>query len=163
MDCIDCHNRPTHIYRLPEEAIDLAILNREIDPSLPYVKKKGVEILKASYSSELDAQARIPQGVRDFYQKEYPEIYTSKAQVIDTAAQALYRVYSQNVFPRMNVTWGTYPNNLGHQDFPGCWRCHDESHKSTDGRTITQDCTACHDLVAQDEENPKLPSELLKR
>ena len=163
MDCIDCHNRPTHIYRLPEEAIDLAILNREIDPSLPYVKKKGVEILKASYSSELDAQARIPQGVRDFYQKEYPEIYTSKAQVIDTAALALYRVYSQNVFPRMNVTWGTYPNNLGHQDFPGCWRCHDESHKSTDGRTITQDCTACHDLVAQDEENPKLPSELLKR
>ncbi len=163
MDCIDCHNRPTHVYQLPEEAIDLAILNREVDPSLPYIKKKAVEILKASYSSETEVQARILQSLRDYYQKEFPDVYGNKAQVIDAAGQALYRVYSQNIFPRMNVTWGTYPNNLGHQDFPGCWRCHDESHKSKDGRTITQDCTACHDLVAQDEENPKLPSDLLRR
>ena len=163
MDCIDCHNRPTHIYQLPEEAIDLAILNREVDPSLPYVKKKGVELLKASYSSESEVQPRMLQSLRDYYEKDYPDIYRNKSQVIDAAGQALYRVYSRNVFPRMNVTWGSYPNNLGHQDFPGCWRCHDENHKSKYGQTITQDCTACHELVAQDEENPKLPSDLLRR
>ncbi len=163
MDCVDCHNHPTHIYRMPEEAMDQAILNQEIDVTLPYIKRKGVELLKASYASESDAQQQIVKGIREYYQKEYPQVYSSKQAAVDAAALAVFRGYSHNVFPQMNLSWGTYPNNLGHQDFPGCWRCHDENHKSKDGKTITQDCTACHDLVAQDEENPKLPSELLKR
>jgi nitrate/TMAO reductase-like tetraheme cytochrome c subunit len=163
MDCIDCHNRPTHIYQLPEKAVDLAILNGAIDPSLPFVKKTGVELLRVLYASESEAQTRILNGMREYYQKNYPALYREKSAAVDAAGQALQSAYSANVFPAMNVTWGTYPNNLGHQDFPGCWRCHDENHKSKDGKAITQDCGACHDLMAQDEENPKLPSDLLKR
>ena len=163
MDCVDCHNRPTHIYRMPEEAMDQAILNQEIDVTLPYIKRKGVELLKASYASESAAQQQIVRGIREYYQKEYPQVYSSQQATVDAAALAVFRAYSHNVFPQMNLSWGTYPNNLGHQVFPGCWRCHDENHKSKDGKTITQDCTACHDMIAQDEENPKLPSELLKR
>ena len=76
--------------------------------------------------------------------------------------RALQEIYSRNVFPEMKVTWGTYPNNLGHQNFPGCFRCHDDNHKSQAGKTITQDCSACHDLLAMDEEKPQLIPEILQ-
>ena len=74
-----------------------------------------------------------------------------------TEVQAIYR---RNVFPAMKVAWGTYPNNIGHEDFLGCFRCHDDSHKRADGRAITQDCNACHTILAQDESNPKVLSDL---
>ena len=78
------------------------------------------------------------------------------------AVRALQEIYSRNVFPEMKVTWGTYPNNLGHQNFPGCFRCHDDNHKSQAGKAITQDCSACHDLLAMDEEKPQLIPEILQ-
>ena len=74
---------------------------------------------------------------------------------MSSSAQALLGVYQRNVFPEMKITWGTYPNNLGHTDFNGCFRCHDEQHARAEGKTITQDCSACHNVVASDEKNPK--------
>ena len=162
MDCVDCHNRPTHIYRLPEESIDSAISNEQIDRSLPFIKKKGVQLLKASYNSETDARQGIDKGLREFYQREYPETLSRRPAQIEAAVQALQEIYSRNVFPEMKVTWGTYPNNLGHENFPGCFRCHDDNHKSASGKTITQDCSACHELLAMDEEKPKLLPEILQ-
>jgi nitrate/TMAO reductase-like tetraheme cytochrome c subunit len=162
MDCVDCHNRPTHIYQLPEESVDLALSKEQIDRSLPFIKKKGVELLKASYSSEADAHLKIASGLRGFYQKEHPQVVSQRSAQIDAAARVLQEIYSRNVFPEMKVTWGTYANNLGHQNFPGCFRCHDDNHKSQAGKTITQDCAACHDLLAMDEEKPQLIPEILQ-
>ena len=162
MDCVDCHNRPTHIYRLPEESVDKAITDLEVDRSLPFVKKKSVELLKTSYASETEAHHKIEAGLKDFYEKQYPEVSTTRSKQILSAARTLQAIYSRNIFPEMNVTWGTYPNNFGHQDFPGCYRCHDDNHKSKDGKTITQDCSSCHDLLAVEEENPLVDPKILQ-
>lgn len=162
MDCVDCHNRPTHIYRLPEESVDTAITKEQIDRSLPFVRKKGIELLRATYASEAEAHNRIEKGLREFYQKQYPQTLSQQGAQVDAAARALQDIYSRNVFPKMNVTWGTYPNNLGHQNFPGCFRCHDDNHKSQSGKTISQDCSSCHDLLAVDEEKPQLIPEVLQ-
>ena len=70
------------------------------------------------------------------------------------------RIYGRNVWPNMRITWGTHPNHLGHEDFPGCFRCHDGSHKAADGRVISAECDACHSVLAQDEANPKVLAEL---
>jgi hypothetical protein len=146
----------------------MALAAGQIDPSLPFIKKQGVALLQAEYSSQVEARDKIRSGLQEFYSKEYaqlsrgdmPKIETSR---VEAAAKALQEIYSGNVFPEMKVTWGSYPNNLGHQNFPGCFRCHDENHKSKDGKTITQDCSACHDLLATEEEKPALIPELIKQ
>ena len=167
MDCVDCHNRPAHIYRLPEESIDMALAAGQIDASLPFIKKQGVALLKATYANEAEAREKIRTGLEEFYFKELRQLDQNGTQRIEAASvqaaiQILQEIYSRNVFPEMKVTWGTYPNNGGHQNFPGCFRCHDDNHKSKDGKAITQDCSACHDLLAMDEEKPALMPELLK-
>jgi hypothetical protein len=60
----------------------------------------------------------------------------------------------------MKVTWGTHPNNIGHNNSPGCFRCHDGNHSSKSGVTITNDCSACHNLLVSDEQHPKLLTDL---
>ncbi|HEU4416708.1 MAG TPA: NapC/NirT family cytochrome c [Candidatus Angelobacter sp.] len=160
MDCVDCHNRPTHIYQLPARAVDQAIGNGEISSTLPFVKKQGVTILKQPYATEQEAVARIPAALDDFYRNNYPQIYAQRHDEVTKSANALLAVFQHNVFPAMKVTWGTYPNNLGHTDFDGCFRCHDEQHAARDGKTITQDCGACHNILASDEKNPKILTDL---
>jgi len=161
MDCIDCHNRPTHTYQLPERAMDQAMAAGEISASLPFVKKKGLEILKQDYASREQAGARIPAALAQYYQQSYPNFYAQHGPEIAQAGKALVGIYGRNVFAPMRVTWGTYPNNIGHMDFPGCFRCHDDQHASADGsRKIPQDCNTCHNLLAMDEANPKILSDL---
>ena len=162
MDCVDCHNRPTHIYKLPEEAVDQAITAHQIDESLPFIKKEGVLLLRANYSDAEDAKRQIESGMMNYYQKQYPQVLESQKVQIQQSIAALQNIYSRNVFPQMKVTWGTYPNHLGHENFPGCFRCHDDSHKSKSGKTITQDCSACHELLAVEEEKPLAISEILQ-
>ena len=160
MDCIDCHNRPTHTFELPDRALDTALSEGRIDASLPMVKKQGVEILRAEYSSGEAARATIPRAVEDFYRGQYPETYETHRDAILGAGRELLTIYDRNVFPEMNVTWGTYPNNVGHTAFLGCYRCHDDLHSSEDGRTITQDCSACHELLAIEETDPEILTSL---
>jgi hypothetical protein len=160
MDCVDCHNRPTHIYQLPGRAIDQAIATGEISSTLPYVKKQGVSILKQPYATEQEAESRIPAALEDFYRNNYPQIYAQRHDEIMRSATALLGTFQHNVFPAMKVTWGTYANNLGHTDSDGCFRCHDEQHSAQGGKTITQDCSACHNILASDEKNPKILNEL---
>jgi hypothetical protein len=158
MDCIDCHNRPTHIFRMPDQALDEAMANGRIDTTLPYVKKIGTEVLGDAKGNEGDLQA-IAEKVRAFYKKDYADRYAQLEPNIEKAVTAMQSIYQRNVFPAMDVTWGTYSNNLGHTTSIGCFRCHDESHTSKDGKTISQDCTLCHNMLAE-EENPEILTQL---
>lgn len=155
MDCMDCHNRPTHIYRLPEEAVDEALLADKINPKLPFIKKISVELLRESYSNNPEALEKIEQGLIQYYQTNYSYIYVAKEEDILRAAQILKEIYSSNVFPEMKIIWGTYTNNIGHQNSLGCFRCHDNTHQAKDGKVIRQDCDQCHNLLAFEEEAPK--------
>jgi hypothetical protein len=145
MDCLDCHNRPSHpIAATPERAIDEAIAQGEIPKTLPFVRRESVKALKASYASDVAAEAAISQALRDFYRNEQSDVYAARQPEVEKAVTAAVNVYKRNVFPEMNVGFGTYPNNIGHMDFPGCFRCHDDNHKTKDGKTIGQDCETCH-------------------
>jgi hypothetical protein len=160
MDCLDCHNRPSHTFELPERAVDEALSEGRIDHSLPFVKKKAVELLRGEYSDRGTARTQIAAKLVDFYRTAYPEVHRQRRVAIESASAAVAAIYLRNVFPEMKVTWGSHPNHIGHEDFLGCFRCHDESHKAKDGRTITQDCEACHTILAQDEANPKVLADL---
>jgi len=160
MDCIDCHNRPTHAFELPENAVDLRMSRGTISTDLPFVRKKAVELLKADYPDRDTAKSRIEDGITSYYRSTFPDIYNNKRALVEQAADAVSAIYLRNIFPDMKVKWGVHPNNLGHNDFPGCFRCHDGSHTSADGQTISNDCSACHNLLAVQEENPKVLKDL---
>jgi len=160
MDCIDCHNRAAHAFVTAEEAINNAMAVGAISPSLPFVHKEGLELLKATYSSQEEAGVKIPQQLEVFYRAQNPDVLTQKAALVKQASQELVLLYDQNVFPYMKVTWGTHPNHIGHQQYPGCFRCHDGDHVAKDSTSITQDCSACHNLLAVEEAKPKVLADL---
>jgi formate-dependent nitrite reductase cytochrome c552 subunit len=154
MQCADCHNRAAHSFELPDRAVDRAIAEGRISASLPFIKKIGVELLKADYSSQEEAAQRIQAGLNAFYQSKYGDIWSRRSNDVQIAGRVLAGIYQSNVFPDLKVTWGSYPKNLGHTDSPGCFRCHDDSHVTSDKKTITQDCGACHELLAVEEKSP---------
>jgi len=157
MDCMDCHNRPTHTFELPGPALDRALNASGIDPALPFAKKKSLELLQLSYASQAEAASQIRTRWRDFYRQQYPALFNSRRQAIEQGADALVDIYSRNIFPQMNIFWSTYPNNLGHDPAPGCFRCHDGAHSTADGsRTIPNDCSTCHALLAFEEPAPDI-------
>lgn len=156
MQCVDCHNRTAHSFESPSRAVDSAIATGQICSDLPYVKKKGGELIKAVYRSKEEAGHKISAGLTAFYEQKYPDTYRKRAEDIQKAGQALFAVYDRNVFPDLKVTWGIYPNNLGHMGFPGCFRCHDGDHATPDKKTIPQDCTVCHQLLAVQETSPEI-------
>jgi NapC/NirT cytochrome c family, N-terminal region len=160
MDCVDCHNRPTHIFQMPGRALDDAMATGHISTALPYIKKEAMAALKVNYPDRDTARRQIGATLEAFYQTKYPQVYSQQHKQIENAIAAVQGVYARNVFPAMKVTWGTYWNNIGHMDSPGCFRCHDGSHTSADGRTIPNDCNTCHQLAAVDEKNPKILTDL---
>jgi nitrate/TMAO reductase-like tetraheme cytochrome c subunit len=160
MDCVDCHNRPTHAFDLPENAVDKQMSLSHISPALPFIKQKAVEVLKVNYTTRDVAKQSITAEISKFYQTNYPQIYQTQRSAVEQSGQEIANIYLRNIFPDMRVTWGVHPNNLGHNDSPGCFRCHDGSHTSADGQTITNDCSACHQVLAAGEENPKILTDL---
>jgi len=145
MDCVDCHNRPTHaFFATPERAVDSAIATGAIAPSLPFARKEAVEVLKTDYSDRDAADREIDRRLRAFYAAN--PAASSHASDVNRLVKATQFLYERNVFPAMKVTWGTHLNNLGHTDAPGCFRCHDDQHKTADGRVIKQDCDLCHEI-----------------
>jgi hypothetical protein len=160
MDCIDCHNRAAHTFVTAEEAINGAMVDGSISPSIPWIHKVALALLNGTYDSQSDAHTQIPQRLEAFYRSEHPEVLASKASLVKDAGHELVTLYDQNVFPFMKVTWGTHPNHIGHQDYPGCFRCHDADHAAKDGSSITQDCSACHNLLAVEEAKPKVLTDL---
>jgi len=150
MQCVDCHNRASHAFELPDRAVNQGMAAGEIAAGLPFVKKESVELLKTS-SAE-----KIPESLSTFYLQKYPDAAAKQGVQIQSAGRSLAAIYERNVFADLKVTWGTYPNNLGHTDDPGCFRCHDEAHLTADKKTISQDCSLCHQPVAMDEASPDI-------
>jgi len=157
MQCVDCHNSADHAFELPERAVDRAMGLGQISPTLPFMKKKAVQLLKAKYSSNEEASRKIPTDLAQFYKECYPAISSQRFGDISKAGTVIAAIYNRNVFPDLKVNWGTYPNNLGHTDSPGCFRCHDGLHFTADKKTsITQDCSTCHVPLAVDEAHPQV-------
>lgn len=154
MQCVDCHNRAAHAFEQADRAVDGALESGQIAAGLPFVKKTAVGLLKADYKTGEEANQKIVEGLNQFYREKYPNIFSTRSNDIQAAGRMVAAIYNRNVFPDLKVTWGTYPNNLGHTDFPGCFRCHDESHATSDKKTITQDCTTCHNPLAVEETSP---------
>ncbi len=160
MDCIDCHNRAAHTMQTAEDALNRAMADGVVSPDLPWVHKESLALLKANYVTTDEARRNIPVGLKTFYRTQLPDVYAAKSTQIETAANALVDIFTHNVFPEMDVTWGTHPNHIGHMSYPGCFRCHDGDHAAKDGKAITNDCSACHNLLVVDEKKPKVLQDL---
>ena len=160
MDCVDCHNRPTHVYRLPEEEVDLALLEGRISRALPFVRREGVRLLKEDYPSHDGARSGIAEGIREYYSTNHPDVLEERSTEIEQAGRVLGDIWATNVFPEMSVTWGTYPDHGGHETSDGCFRCHNDDHTTADGEVISMDCDTCHSLLAIEEEDPEILAQL---
>jgi nitrate/TMAO reductase-like tetraheme cytochrome c subunit len=141
MDCLDCHNRPAHHYRPPNDAVDIAISTGKVDSSIPWIKSNLVSVLTASYSTESEALQKISDSLKT----RYPGNSS-----IEPAIAATQTIFKQNFFPEMKADWRAYPNNIGHKEWAGCFRCHDGNHKSSDAHAIpASNCNSCHTILAQ--------------
>jgi hypothetical protein len=149
MDCMDCHNRPSHDYRSPDNAVDLAILTGQIDPFLPEIKKAAVQAMVGQYISDEDARKGIAGRITNFYLKNYPDVTKQQEKRMNEAILAVQSAYDRNIFPFMKADWSDYPNNIGHFTFRGCMRCHDGTHATAAGTVIPNGCRTCHVIIAQ--------------
>ncbi len=158
MECADCHNSPGHAFQLPAAAVDGAMAAGSLPTDLPFAHKTGIQVVSASYATDQEAAAKIPEAFASFYQQKYPEVFGKRGAEIGKAGQTLAGLYRDNVFQELGVKWGTYANNLGHNDSPGCFRCHDGSHSTAAApqKTITQDCNVCHLVLAVQEKSPEV-------
>jgi nitrate/TMAO reductase-like tetraheme cytochrome c subunit len=152
MDCIDCHNRPTHIYVAPDRSVDQSLLAARLDPTMPFIKQQAVTALTGDYRDTAAAEQGIGRTLREFYAK-YPAV---QAATVNNAIREVQRIYSTTIFPEMKVDWRTHPDNIGHYYFPGCFRCHDGQHVSSAGKTVPNSCDVCHFIVGQESGNAQI-------
>jgi len=151
MDCMDCHNRPAHVFHSPDHLVDAALLTGDIDRVLPEVKRACVEALAAEYSTKEEARAGIAASISAFYEENYLEVERTERARIDSTIVATQTLYASSFFPEMKASWKDYPDNIGHFMYPGCMRCHDGTHRSSSGETITKECNSCHTILLQGE------------
>ncbi len=149
MDCIDCHNRPSHVYNPPTFFVNNALSSGSIPKSLPEIKSLCMEICDEEYNSTDSALSYIDQAINEFYEENYPEIFSDSLHLVKMAIAGLQEEFQKNIFPEMKVRWDAYPNNIGHLEFNGCFRCHSDTHISSNGDTISKDCNLCHTITAQ--------------
>ena len=161
MDCIDCHNRPSHVYLPAGQAIDNKILTNAISTDLPYIKQQAMKVVSVEYKTQDEAKTAIASGLTNYYKNNYADIYAGKRSMVEQAIAGVQAAYAENVFPEMGIQWDTYHTNLGHTDEMGCFRCHNEEHESENGEVISMDCEACHTILAEEEEDPEILRTLL--
>jgi nitrate/TMAO reductase-like tetraheme cytochrome c subunit len=148
MDCIDCHNRPAHIYLPPDVAVDQSFAAGRLDPSLPYLKRQAIEVLNKGYSTEDEAVKTIASTLDGFYRSNYGDLYRQKGDLVNGAISETQRIYKTYFFPEMKTNCETHPNNIGHLYSSGCFRCHDGEHVSNTGKVIPNDCNICHTVLS---------------
>ncbi len=144
VDCMDCHNLAAHKFSAPQDALDVYLNAGRVDATLPYFKREAVAALVVPYKGDADAAAGIKKHLTEFYQQKYPQIWASHEDAVNQAIAVTQKVYDLNFFPYMREDWQTYPNNIGHMNSAGCFRCHDGRHVSKSGKSITSNCNACH-------------------
>ncbi|MBZ0255350.1 hypothetical protein K8I31_04780 [bacterium] len=152
MDCIDCHNRPSHRYQSPIQALNTAMQAGAIDPKIPNIKSILLDTMREEYETTQQGLDAIESAVLSNFEED---IKTDEAlkQSVDKAITKAKQIYQTNIFPEWNVNWKVYPWNIGHFQFPGCYRCHDENHKTQapEPKVISNDCNLCHTIVRQGE------------
>jgi nitrate/TMAO reductase-like tetraheme cytochrome c subunit len=151
MDCIDCHNRPSHQFPTPMRSVNEALAEGSISLALPSIKVQAVRALDTGYSTGEEATVGIANALRSFYRDEYPEIFERNSSDLIRSIQKVQDIYATTIFPEMKAGWSAYPDNIGHRDSPGCFRCHNDAMESATGDTIFTDCTRCHLILAQGE------------
>lgn len=149
MDCLDCHNRPSHNYNVPQNFIDKSIAAGKISKTLPGIKQISMTTLYKTYSTKDSAFLAIKDQVYEFYKSGYPELMTSRKLDIDNSIAEIQNGYANNIFPFMKADWTKYPNNIGHMEYDGCFRCHNDRHANEKGKMISKDCNLCHVIQAQ--------------
>jgi len=149
MDCMDCHNRPAHQFPTAMHSVNQALEEGTISLALPSIKVQAVTALDGDYASNEEAKTRIANRMRTFYREEYPEIFEKRNADLQRSIQKVQAIYDATVFPEMKAKWSAYPNNIGHRDSPGCFRCHNDSMESATGEVIFTDCNRCHLILAQ--------------
>lgn len=147
IDCMDCHNRGAHHFLAPHAAVNLDLDAGRVDPTLPFVQREAVAALTAGYPDVPTAVAAIETRLRSFYAENYPAVARERAAAIDAAIAAVQELYRRTFFPEMKVSWQTYPENVGHLNSPGCFRCHDGRHINQHGVAISSDCDVCHTFL----------------
>jgi uncharacterized membrane protein YhaH (DUF805 family) len=149
MDCMDCHNRPSHSYKSPTVYIDNALTAGKISKNIPQIKKAAMDVLYQNYGTLDSAYFNIETKIIKFYKNNQAEYYKNNKQLVDNAIKVIKEEYSKNAFPFMKVTYEKYPNHIGHLESKGCFRCHNGTHKSESGKVISKDCNLCHVILAQ--------------
>jgi len=149
MDCMDCHNRPSHAYKSAPVYINNALINGSIPKELPFIKKVAMNVLKGPFTDKDSSMKYIRDSITSFYKAGYPGIYKTKKSLIDKAIAGVQQEFSLNVFPYMRVSSNSYLNHIGHLESDGCFRCHSDRHKSDKGKVISKDCNWCHTIIAQ--------------
>ena len=146
MDCIDCHNRVSHNFFSPTETLNTLLSNKQIDVTIPEIKKKGVEVLTPQYSS-VDVANKTIANLESFYQQTYSDYYAKNTATVKSAIAQLQSWYGQIHYPEQGLDWTVHPNDLGHADWPGCFRCHDGKHFTSDNKqAIRIECNLCHSI-----------------
>jgi nitrate/TMAO reductase-like tetraheme cytochrome c subunit len=148
MDCVDCHNRPAHVYVPPDLAVNQSFAAGKLDQSLPYLKRQAIEVLTKPYNTEAEALEQIASSFDSFYRTNYADLYNTKNGSIKAATTEVQRIFQTYTFPEMKTDWQTHPNNIGHFYFTGCFRCHDGEHVSDTGKVIRNECNICHTVLA---------------
>lgn len=146
MDCLGCHNRPAHIFWTPTLGVDVLMTAKRISPDLPWIKRVAVDALIEEYPDRDSAHKGLRQTLTSFYENEYPKVYLEQKQELESAIEAVIFIYDRNVFHDMKVNWTTYADNIGHKNWPGCFRCHDDRHVSESGKVLSRDCSSCHTM-----------------
>ena len=154
LDCVDCHNRATHIYENPEKAIDERIGNGRLSRNLPFIKREGLAAITKNYSDKTQGQDFIRKRIDNFYPQHYPEVFRACYDQMEIAISVLQELYFKNIHPGMDIEWGSYPNYIGHRNSPGCFRCHNQDLIDTEGNSISYDCTLCHSILAYEADKP---------
>ena len=143
MDCVTCHNRITHEFSFPEESINIAMARGQIDPEIPLIHQKAVEVMSVQYEDRAEAFAAID-DLETYYKGT--DYYSGHAEKISAAIQTLKDIYDRTVFHDQEIDWNTHPNNLGHINSPGCFRCHDGKHLDNEQEAIRLECNVCHSI-----------------
>ncbi len=157
MDCVDCHNRPSHVYQPPDRAVNQSFSAGRLDASLPFLKREAVAVLTKPYATTPEAVDKIASSLDNFYRTQYADVYASKPDAVRDAITEVQRIYQTYIFPEMKTDWRTHPDNLSHFYFQGCFRCHDGQHASDTGRIIRNDCNICHTVLDQTEGPKSIP------